>query len=115
MPRCEDRTGGCGKRRNGKTSQMTEPFTAAFLLKTIAALLVTSSVALGFKFGLWLRDVKNNHLSHIQLASEQSRDAALAIPAAIETQTNAIVTALGEVKSELREQRQDIRTLTSKL
>jgi hypothetical protein len=77
-------------------------------LKLLAGALVSLIVGMTFKGLLWLREVKTNHLPHIQAAAEEARDAALSIAPAIERQTTAIVT-------ELREQRSDIRNLTAKL
>jgi hypothetical protein len=83
-----------------------------FVLKLIAGALVSLTVGGGIKGLLWFREVKTNHLPHIQAAAEEARDAAQSardeiktIPIAIEKQTTAIV-------NELREQRQDIRNLT---
>jgi hypothetical protein len=86
-----------------------------FILKAIATLFVTTATAGGIKGLLWFREIKINHLPHIQAAAEEARDAAMraseeikTIPLAIEKQTAAIV-------GELREQRSDIRNLTLKL
>lgn len=77
-------------------------------LKALLALVLGGAIRVGF----WIYQVMTNHLPHIQQAAEQARDAAhelsTTIPAAIEKQTTAIV-------NELKEQRQDIRTLTAKL
>lgn len=56
----------------------------------------------------WIYQVKTNHLPHIQEAIEETRDVAKSLPGALEQQTRALV-------EELREQRQDIRTLTARL
>lgn len=86
-----------------------------FIIKALATLFVTTVTVGGVKGLLWFREVKTNHLPHIQAAAEEARDAAMqataelkTIPTAIEKQTTAIV-------AELREQRADIRNLTLKL
>jgi hypothetical protein len=71
------------------------------LVAIIASSLASLTLGALVKGILWLREVKTNHLPHMQAALE-------AIPPALEKQTNAIV-------QELKEQRADIRTLSSKL
>jgi len=50
---------------------------------------------------LWLREVKTNHLPHLQAAVE-------AIPPALEKQTQAIVTEIGHQRNEIHQLRDAI-------
>lgn len=68
------------------------------ILTSLISLLFAGSV----KLGLWVYEVKTNHLPHLQAVAEETRDAVKELPAVIDAQTTAIV-------AELREQRQDIR------
>lgn len=74
------------------------------VMKAVVGIILGGAVKIGF----WVHEVKTNHLPHLQVGLDETRDAVLQLPSVIERQTTAIV-------GELREQRQDIRNLTTKL
>jgi len=76
------------------------------MLIAILSILIGLILTTLLQIGLWLHEVKSTHLPHVLAVTEESRDAVLAVPAALKEQTTAIV-------GELREQRQDIRSLTA--
>ncbi len=71
------------------------------VLKALIGAVATALVGGIAKGLLWAREVKTNHLPHIQQALE-------AIPVAMDKQTDAIV-------DELKQQREDIRLVLTKL
>lgn len=84
------------------------PTLVTFILEALVALIVTGGITGGIRLLLWVKEVKSNHLPHLQAAME-------AIPPALEKQTEIIVRALGDNTKEISEQRSDIRLLVGKL
>lgn len=84
------------------------PTLVTFILEALVGLIVTGGITGGIRLLLWVKEVKSNHLPHLQAAME-------AIPPALDKQTEIIVRALVDNTKEISEQRADIRQLASRI